>query len=180
MDTATIKRYFPDDVADSYDATATAFRDRFGGYLVTLKSTSTTMSALSDRNVSSCTYCRDGRYRRDNAIREKGHAMSREEVKEEAPDEIAQRIGKVGRYSRFVKIGFSIIIVAFLITIIGVLPYNIDSVPEAVNAVLLPLIFVGMAFLLLGIGMHLHLLHLNLVRQIQHRMTEEDDEKDTE
>ena len=45
---------------------------------------------------------------------------------------------------------------------------------------LLPLIFVGMAFLLLGIGMHLHLLHLNLVRQIQHRMTEEDDEKDTE
>ena len=106
--------------------------------------------------------------------------MSREEVKEEAPDEIAQRIGKVGRYSRFVKIGFAIIIIAFLITIIGVLPYNLDSVPEAVNAVLLPLIFVGMAFLLLGIGMHLHLLHLNLVRQIQHRMTEEDDEKDTD
>lgn len=106
--------------------------------------------------------------------------MSREDVKEEAPDEIAQRIGEVGRYSRFVKIGFSIIIIAFLIAIIGVLPYNLDSIPEAVNAVLLPLIFVGMGFLLLGIGMHLHLLHLNLVRQIQHRMTEEDDEKDTE
>lgn len=27
-----IERYFPDDVADSYDATATAFRDRFGGH----------------------------------------------------------------------------------------------------------------------------------------------------
>lgn len=27
-----IERYFPDDVADSYDATAAAFRDRFGAY----------------------------------------------------------------------------------------------------------------------------------------------------
>lgn len=109
-----------------------------------------------------------------------GAAMPSGELEDEVPDEIAQRIQRVGRYSGFVKIGFTVIVVAFLGAIVGVLPYNLDSVPAAVNAVLLPTIFVGMAFLLLGIGMHLHLLHLNLVGQIQQGMTPPDDEGDAE
>jgi len=31
----------------------------------------------------------------------------------------------------------------------------------------MPLIFVGMGLLLFGIGMHLHLMHMNVVRQLR-------------
>lgn len=93
--------------------------------------------------------------------------MSQEDVQRELPDDIANRISQVGRYSRLSKIGFGIIILAFGIAVGGRLPYNLESIPAAVDAILLPLIFVGIGFLLLGIGMHLHLMHLNLVRQMQ-------------
>lgn len=81
--------------------------------------------------------------------------------------DIEDRINQVGRYSRFVKGGLGVIIAAFLLALVGRLPYNLDSVPSAVNAVLLPTIFVGMGLLLFGIGMHLHLMHLNLVHQLR-------------
>lgn len=81
--------------------------------------------------------------------------------------EIEERINRVGQYSRFVKAGLGVIVGAFLLAVVGRLPYNLDSVPSAVNAVLLPLIFVGMGLLLFGIGMHLHLMHLNLVHQLR-------------
>lgn len=88
--------------------------------------------------------------------------------------EIEDRIQQIGRYSRFVKAGLGVIIGAFLLTLVGRLPYNLDTVPGAVNAVLLPLIFVGMGLLLFGIGMHLHLMHLNLVDQLRRRSSEND------
>jgi len=40
------------------------------------------------------------------------------------------------------------------------------SLPAMIDAILLPLIFVGLGLLLFGIGRHLHHLHLNLVRQL--------------
>lgn len=83
--------------------------------------------------------------------------------------EIENRIQQVGRYSRFAKAGLGVILGAFLLALVGRLPYNLDSIPRAVNAVLLPLIFVGMGLLLFGIGMHLHLMHLNLVDQLRRR-----------
>lgn len=83
--------------------------------------------------------------------------------------EIEDRIRRVGRYSTSVKAGLAIIIGAFLLALVGRLPYSLDSVPSAVNAVLLPTIFVGMGLLLFGIGMHLHLMHLNLVDQLRRR-----------
>ena len=83
--------------------------------------------------------------------------------------ELEDRIQQVGRYSRLVKAGLGVIVTAFLLALVGRLPYNLDSVPSAVNAILLPLIFVGMGLLLFGIGMHLHLMHLNLVDQLRRR-----------
>ena len=79
--------------------------------------------------------------------------------------DIDDRIARVGTYSRYVKAGLGIIVAAFLLAVVGRLPYNLDSVPSAVDAILLPGIFVGMGLLLFGIGMHLHILHLNLVEQ---------------
>jgi len=82
-------------------------------------------------------------------------------------EDIEHRIQQVGRYSRFVKAGLGVIVAAFGLSVVGRLPYSLHSVPSAVDAVLLPLIFVGMGLLLFGIGMHLHLLHLNLVKQLR-------------
>lgn len=87
--------------------------------------------------------------------------------------EIEDRIQQIGRYSRFVKAGLGVILGAFLLALVGRLPYNLDSIPSAVNAVLLPLIFVGMGLLLFGIGMHLHLMHLNLVDQLRRRKSQD-------
>ena len=80
-------------------------------------------------------------------------------------EDIESRIQQVGRYSRFVKAGLGVIVAAFLLAVVGRLPDNLGSVSSAVDAVLLPMIFVGMGLLLFGIGMHLHLMHLNLVKQ---------------
>jgi len=82
-------------------------------------------------------------------------------------EDIEGRIEQVGHYSRFVKVGLGVIVSAFAIAVVGRLPYNLDSVASAVDAILLPLIFVGMGLLLFGIGMHLHLMHLNLVKQLR-------------
>lgn len=81
--------------------------------------------------------------------------------------DIEDRIQQVGRYSRFAKAGLGVIVGAFILAVVSKLPENVDSVSSAVDAVLLPLIFVGMGLLLFGIAMHLHLMHLNLVRQLR-------------
>lgn len=83
--------------------------------------------------------------------------------------DIKQRIQQVGRYSRIVKAGLGVIMSAFVLAIVTILPANLNSLAAAVNSILLPLIFVGIGLLLFGIGMHLHLLHLNLVHQLQNQ-----------
>ncbi|ELY70137.1 hypothetical protein [Natrinema versiforme] len=81
--------------------------------------------------------------------------------------EVEARIQRVGRYSRAVRLGLVIILTAFLLAVGVVLPANLDSPSQAVEAILMPLTFVGLGTILYGIGMHLHLMHLNLVRQLQ-------------
>jgi len=81
--------------------------------------------------------------------------------------QIEERLQILGRYSRFVRAGLGVIIGAFLLAAVVLLPNNSETLSSAVNAILLPLIFVGMGLLLFGIGMHLHLMHLNLVRQLR-------------
>lgn len=82
-------------------------------------------------------------------------------------EQIEVRIQQVGRYSRFLKAGLGVIIGAFFLAILIRVPNNLDSVSGAVDAILLPMIFVGMGLLLFGIGLHLHLMHLNLVKQLR-------------
>ena len=90
--------------------------------------------------------------------------------------DIEARLQHVGRYSRFVAAGLSVILLAFALALLVVLPQNADSLASAVEVILQPLIFVGMGLLLFGIGMHLHLMHLNLVRQL--RMDDDDGDGD--
>ncbi|WP_339106018.1 hypothetical protein [Haloterrigena salinisoli] len=96
-------------------------------------------------------------------------------ARETAPpsqEEIEERIQQVGRYSRAVRTGLLIILSAFLLAVIVVLPANLDSPSQAVESILMPLTFVGLGTILYGIGMHLHLMHLNLVRQLQPEPTD--------
>ena len=81
--------------------------------------------------------------------------------------DIEDRISRIGTYSRFAKLGLAVIVGAFLLALVGLLPSNLDSVESAVNAMLLPTIFVGMGLILFSIGLHLHLMHLNLVHQLR-------------
>lgn len=91
---------------------------------------------------------------------------------------IEERLQRVGRYSRFVRAGLGVILTAFALALVVLLPRNTESLAGAVEVMLTPLIFVGMGLLLFGIGMHLHLLHLNLVRQLRNEknMQETSDE----
>lgn len=88
-------------------------------------------------------------------------------------EEIEERIQRVGRYSRAVRTGLVIILSAFLLAVVVVLPANLESPSQAVESILMPLTFVGLGTILYGIGMHLHLMHLNLVRQLQPEPTNE-------
>ena len=88
--------------------------------------------------------------------------------------EIEDRIQHVGRYSRLVRAGLAVIVAAFLLAVVGVLPANLDSPAQAIGAIQMPLTFVGLGLILYGIGMHLHLMHLNLVRQLQPEPGEEE------
>lgn len=81
--------------------------------------------------------------------------------------DIKDRIEKVGQYAWIVRIGFAIIVTAFLLAVFTVLPANFDTIAEAVDSILLPLIFVGIGLLLFVIAKHLHLLHLNLILQLR-------------
>lgn len=87
--------------------------------------------------------------------------------------EVEERINRVGRYSRAVRAGLVIILSAFVLAVGIVLPANLDSPAQAVESVLMPLTFVGLGTILYGIGMHLHLMHLNLVRQLQPDRTDD-------
>ena len=82
-------------------------------------------------------------------------------------EEIEERLQDVGRYSRLVRAGLAVIVTAFILALAIVLPANLENRAQAVESILMPLTFVGLGLILYGIGMHLHLMHLNLVRQLQ-------------
>lgn len=88
-------------------------------------------------------------------------------------DEIENRIQQIGKYSRAVHIGLIIILTTFLLAVGVVLPANLESPSQAIESILMPLTFVGLGTILYGIGMHLHLMHLNLVRQLQPESTDD-------
>ncbi len=91
-------------------------------------------------------------------------------------EEIEARIQQVGGYSRIIRIGFLIILSALVLAVGIVLPANLSSPAQAIESILMPLTFVGLGMILYGIGMHLHLMHLNLVRKLQ---TEQPDEEES-
>ena len=82
-------------------------------------------------------------------------------------EEIEERITRIGTYSGAVRLGLGIILSAFALAIGIVLPANLESPAAAIEAILMPLTFVGLGTILYGIGTHLHLMHLNLVRQVR-------------
>lgn len=81
--------------------------------------------------------------------------------------EIEDRIERVGQYTRFFRLGILVIASAFLLAVGAVLPANLDNPAQAIESILMPLTFVGLGLILYGIGMHLHLMHLNLIRQLK-------------
>jgi hypothetical protein len=90
-------------------------------------------------------------------------------------DEIEQQLRRVGRYVQVINAGLIVILTAFLLAVVGLVPAPMGSLPAMVDAILLPLIFVGLGLLLFGIGRHLHLLHLNLVRQLGMKPSDPDE-----
>ncbi|WP_225335513.1 hypothetical protein [Halomicrobium urmianum] len=64
--------------------------------------------------------------------------------------DIEDRRQQVGRFTWILKAGFGTILAAFPLTAAGSLPANLDGVASPVEAVLLPLIFVGVGLLLFG------------------------------
>lgn len=64
---------------------------------------------------------------------------------------------------RYLQIGFAIIAVTFLIGILALVETEFKT---AYEILVMPALFVGLAFLLFGVGTHLHIMHLNLVRMM--------------
>lgn len=83
------------------------------------------------------------------------------------PNDIEQQLRTVGRFVHVINAGLIVIVGAFFLAVIGILWAPTGRIPVILDAILMPLIFVGLGLLLFGIGRHLHLLHLNLVRQLQ-------------
>lgn len=94
--------------------------------------------------------------------------------------DIEDRIKKVGQYDWIVRIGFAIIVIAFLLAVFTVLPANLDTTADAVDSILQPLIFVGIGLLLFVIAKHLHLLHLNLILQLRKQSDQADQSTENE
>ena len=65
--------------------------------------------------------------------------------------------------SRLGRVGYGIVLVAFLLAAINAL---LPSPIAILGAVLQPFIFVGIASLLYHIGQHVHVMHQNAVRMI--------------
>lgn len=84
-----------------------------------------------------------------------------------SPKGIERQLSDVGTFVQIINAGLGVILSAFLLAVIGLLWSPTGRLPAVLEAILQPLIFVGLGLLLFGIGRHLHLLHLNLVRQLQ-------------
>jgi hypothetical protein len=67
---------------------------------------------------------------------------------------------------RYLQVGFSIIVLTFLV---GLLVLAVPNLIPVYEVIVMPTLFVGLGLLLYGVGTHLHIMHLNMLE-----MREED------
>ncbi|RZN61884.1 hypothetical protein [Methanonatronarchaeum sp. AMET6-2] len=65
---------------------------------------------------------------------------------------------------RYLQLGFLIIAVTF---VLGIFVLFFPLYREAYDVMVMPALFLGLGVLLFGIGTHLHILHLNLVKNLE-------------
>ena len=75
----------------------------------------------------------------------------------------------------YIRGGLLIILLAFFISAVNNL---LDTPVRYLQMIVMPLTFVGMGTLLFGIGKHLHLLHLNIIRMMDMDTSESESNKD--
>ncbi len=68
---------------------------------------------------------------------------------------------------RYLQVGLGIILLTFLVLIGAVLSPTIDETIPAIGVLTMPSLFVGLGLLLFGIGTHLHVMHLNIIRTMR-------------
>ncbi len=67
---------------------------------------------------------------------------------------------------RYLQVGFSIIVITFFAGL-GVLA--VPGLQAPYDVLVMPSLFLGLGFLLLGVGTHLHIMHLNVVRMMDEK-----------
>ncbi|WP_266080930.1 hypothetical protein [Haladaptatus caseinilyticus] len=67
---------------------------------------------------------------------------------------------------RYLQVGLGIILFTFVVLLGTVLIPSIDETASAVGVLTMPSLFVGLGLILFGIGTHLHIMHLNILRQM--------------
>lgn len=73
---------------------------------------------------------------------------------------------------RYLQAGVAVIVGTFLVALVALVS---GPVHEVYDVLVMPLLFIGLGLLLFGVGTHLHIMHLNVVR-----MMEMDDETNDE
>ena len=61
---------------------------------------------------------------------------------------------------RYLQAGFSIIVLTFLV---GLLVLAVPNLTPIYDVIVMPALFVGLGFLLYGVGTHLHIMQLNML-----------------
>lgn len=67
---------------------------------------------------------------------------------------------------RYLQAGLGVIFLTFITLLAVVLSPTIDETSPAIGVLIMPSLFVGLGLILFGIGTHLHIVHLNIVRQL--------------
>jgi hypothetical protein len=74
---------------------------------------------------------------------------------------------------RYLQAGLGIIILTFAVLVGAVLSPTIDETVPAIGVLTMPSLFVGLGLLLFGIGTHLHIMHLNIIQNMNDNDTRE-------
>lgn len=67
---------------------------------------------------------------------------------------------------RYLQAGLGIIVLTFAVLVGAVLIPTIDETVPAIGVLTMPSLFVGLGLLLFGIGTHLHVVHLNIIQNM--------------
>lgn len=67
---------------------------------------------------------------------------------------------------RYLQAGLGVIVLTFAVLVGAVLIPTIDETVPAIGVLTMPALFVGLGLLLFGIGTHLHIMHLNIIRRM--------------